>query len=78
MAASPATLHHDASASAAMTQPKDFGDRADIAMRIEELLPLRMIPRHAGRELAAILHVEEKAGDQPRRLRRALGPGKGG
>ena len=42
------------------------------AIRFEQLLPAGVIARHAGRELAAVLHVQQDSRDQPRNLVRPL------
>ena len=55
-----------------MAQPKHLAHRADAAIRFQQLLPLRVVARHAGRKLAAVLHVQQHPRDQPRNLVRPL------
>src|SRR4029079_460687 len=50
---------HDALGLVAMDKLENFADCADAAKRVEQLLPVGTVARHAGRELAAVLHIEQ-------------------
>ncbi len=62
---------HQALRLAAMAEPEHFADAAQVLEGVDELVAVGIVRGHAGRQLAAILDVEQHAGQQPRHL---LGP----
>ena len=63
---------HDALGLAAMAQLENLADGPDAAECVEQLLPVGMVARHAGRELAAVLHIQQDPRDEPRNFVRPL------
>src|SRR5947208_10918875 len=68
----PGQPRHDAPRFAAVPKPEHLAHRANAAIRVEKLLPLGMIARHARRELPTVLHIEQNPRNQPRGLLGAL------
>ena len=52
-----------------MVQVEDFGHRADILVRIDQLSMFRMINRHPGSKLPPILDFQQQPRNMPRNLR---------
>ena len=65
-------LRHDALGLAAMAEPKHLADAAQPAVGFEQLLPVGVVAGHAGRELAAVLDVQQHPRNQPRDFVRPL------
>ncbi len=53
-----------------MIQPEHLGDAADILVRVDQLIPFRMVGRHARGKLPPILDVQQQPGDPARTARR--------
>ena len=52
----------------AFVELEDLRDRADILVRVDQLIAVRAERRHAGGKLPAILDVQQQPRNQPRRL----------
>jgi len=47
-------------------EPKDLAHRADIFPLHQQLVAVRVVGRHAGGQLAPVLHVDQHARNHPR------------
>ena len=65
MAARPAILLHQALVLAAMVQAEDLADVPHFLVGVDQLVAIGIIGGHAGRQLAAVLDVQQHPRHQP-------------